>query len=219
MFQTPQSSTSQTGYAGSDELKRAKMELLTTRERGNPDALKATLARYPQHAAALVEFSAALTATGAYADVTPTPETERIATQARTTAFAAVFGAPVAALTPAFASLKALRNVRALSLKAVAERLGLGVDVLSALEAGRIRARSVPNRLLAALGDMLDTTAEQIGALLGAQTALAPAYQRAKTGETKDGAISAQAAQLDFADVVQMSPSMTSEQKVAWLDA
>jgi transcriptional regulator with XRE-family HTH domain len=210
MFGVSQSSGSQIGRSASDELKRAKMELLATREQGEPAALQALLAHYPQHTAALIEFSAALTATDAYAGVTPTPETERIAAQARNQAFAAVFGAPAAA--PAFASLKALRNARQLSLKAVAERLGLGLDVLSALEAGRIRARSVPERMLAGLGAILDATADQVNTILGAQVAPAPAFRRA----TKDGFADAQ---LDFADAIRMSPSMTSEQKSSWLDA
>jgi transcriptional regulator with XRE-family HTH domain len=182
MFQTSQSSTGQAGHGGSDELKRAKMELVDTREQGDPAALQTVLARYPQHIAALTYQAA----------------------------FDAVFGAPAAA--PAFASLKALRNARQLSLKAVAERLGLGLDVLSALEAGRIRARSVPERLLAGLGAILDSTAEQVGAILGAQVAPAPAFRRA----TKDGFADAQ---LDFADAVKISPAMTSEQKSAWLDS
>ncbi len=56
-------------------------------------------------------------------------------------------------------------------MPALAARLGLGVDVVSALEAGRIRAASAPERLLRSLGEMLDTTADQIAALLGAQPA------------------------------------------------
>jgi len=212
MFQTPQSS---------DDLKRAKIELAAARERGEAGALRAALARYPAHAGALVEFSAALAATGGYADVAPTPETARIAAAARERAFAAAFGAapamaPEAAAAPmaAFASLKALRQARKLSMKAVADRLGLGVDLLSLLEGGRIRAQSAPERLLRGLGELLDATAEQVGALLGAQPAMMPAYQRAKTGETKDGAT---ADQLDFAEAVRMSTGMTGEQKVAWL--
>lgn len=207
MYQAPQTSTGQTGHGGSDELKRAKLELVATREQGDSAALQTVIARYPRHTAALVEFSAALTATGAYGDVVPTRETERIAAAARMAAFEAVFGA-----TPAFASLKALRNARQLALKGVADRLGLGVDVLSALEAGRIRARSVPERVLGALGAILEATADQVGAILAAQVAPAPAYRRA----TRDGFADAQ---LDFADAVRSSPSMTSEQKASWLDA
>jgi transcriptional regulator with XRE-family HTH domain len=190
------------------------MELVATRERGDPAALPTVLARFPQYAAALIEFSAALTATSAYSQVALTPESERIAAQARGHAFAAVFGPADAA--PVFASLKALRMARQLTLKGVAGRLGLGMDVLSALEAGRIQARSVPTRFLDALGAVLDATADQVGAILGGQAALAPAYLRSRTGETKDGAA---AAQLDFADAIRMSPSMTDEQKATWLES
>jgi transcriptional regulator with XRE-family HTH domain len=214
MFKAPQSSAGHAGNTGSDELKRAKMELVATRERSDPAALQTVLARYPQHAAALIEFSAALTATGAYAQVALTPQSERIAAQAHAQAFAAVFGSADA--VPVLASLKALRMARQLTLKGVAGRLGLGVDVLSALEAGRIQARSVPARFLGALGAILDATADQVGAILGGQAALAPAYLRSKTGETKDGAA---AAQLNFSDAIRMSPSMTDEQKAAWLES
>jgi transcriptional regulator with XRE-family HTH domain len=206
MFQTPHTRTGQAGHGGSEELKRAKLELVGLREQGDAHGLRALLERYPQHAAALIEFSAALTATDAYADVVPTPETTRIAAAARVAAFDAVFGA-----APAFGSLKALRNARQLSLKAVADRLGLGLDVLSALESGRIRARSVPARFLGALGAILDATADQVGAILGAQVAPVPAYRRA-TGDGFDG-------QLDFAEAVQLSSSMSSQQRAQWLEA
>ncbi len=206
MFQAPQTGTGQAGHGGSEELKRAKLELVALREQGEAHGLRAVLARYPQHAAALIEFSASLTATSGYADVVLTPETERLAAAARAAAVAAVFGA-----APAFSSLKALRNARQISLKSVAERLGLGVDVLSALEAGKIRARSVPARFLGALGAILDATADQVGAILGAQVVAAPAFRRA----TGDGLSS----QLDFADAVRLSPSMSSEQKAQWLEA
>lgn len=229
MFQAPRTPAG-AGHSRSggphDELKRAKMELIAVRERGDPSALQKVLARYPQHAAALADFSAALTATSAYADVTPTPEVERIAAQARDAAFAAVFGtsavapavAPAASLAASLATLKALRSAHQLTLRSVAGRLGLGVDVLHALEAGRIRAQSVPQRLLNALGAMLDTSAEQVAAILGGQAALNPLYLRAKTGETKDGAASAESAQLDFAQMIRLSTSMTGEQKAAWLE-
>ena len=70
--------------------------------------------------------------------------------QARERAFASVFGvaAPAVAKAPAFASLKALRQAHKISMPALAAKLGLGVDVVSALEAGRIRAASAPERAL-----------------------------------------------------------------------
>jgi transcriptional regulator with XRE-family HTH domain len=194
-----------------DELTRAKLEMVAARERGE-DALLPLLEQRPALASELVEFSAALAATSAYADVELTPETETIALQARDRAFAAVFGAatPAVAKAPAFASLKALRQARKISMPALAAKLGLGVDVVSALEAGRIRVASAPERLLRSLGELLDTTADQILALLGAQPAVSPALRRGR------GAVS-DTEPLDFAEAVRLSPEMSDEAKAGWL--
>ena len=195
-----------------DELTRAKLEMVAARERGE-DALRPLLAQHPALAGELIDFSAALAATSAYSDVELTPETETSAVQARDRAFAAVFGAaPAIVKAPAFASLKALRQARKVSMPALAARLGLGVDVVSALEAGRIRAASTPERLLRSLGEMLDTTADQILALLGAQPAVSPALRRAR-GDVAD------AEPLDFAEAVRLSPEMSEEAKFNWLNA
>jgi DNA-binding transcriptional regulator YiaG len=196
-----------------EELTRAKLEMVGAHERGE-DALRPLLAQHPALTGELIDFSAALAATSAYADVELTPETEIVAMQARDRAFAAVFGAatPAVTKTPAFASLKALRQARKISMPALAVKLGLGVDVVSALEAGRIRAASAPERLLRSLGEMLDSTADQIAALLGAQPAISPALRRAR-GEIAD------AEPLDFAEAVRLSPEMSDEAKSDWLKA
>ena len=104
-----------------DELTRAKLEMVAARERGE-DALRPLLAQHPALAGDLIDFSAALAATSAYADVELTPETETIAMQARERAFASVFGvaAPAVVKAPAFASLKALRQARKISMPALA---------------------------------------------------------------------------------------------------
>jgi len=195
------------------ELTRAKLEIVAARERGE-DALRPLLTRHPALAGELVDFSAALAATSAYADVDLTPETEAVAMQARDRAFAAVFGAatPAVAKAPAFASLKALRQARKVTMPALAARLGLGVDVVSALEAGRVRAATAPARLLRSLGEMLDTTAEQIALLLGAQPAVSPLLRRGR-GDVADGE------PLDFAEAVRLSPEMSEEAKSDWLNA
>jgi len=195
-----------------DELTRAKLEIVAARE-GGEDVLRPLLAQHPALAGELIDFSAALAATSAYSDVELTPETETIAVQARDHAFAVVFGAaPAVAKAPAFASLKALRQARKVSMPTLAARLGLGVDVVSALEAGRIRVASAPERLLRSLGEMLDTTADQIVAMLGAQPPVSPALRRAR-GEVAD------AEPLDFADAVRLSPEMSEEAKSDWLNA
>jgi transcriptional regulator with XRE-family HTH domain len=195
-----------------DVLTRAKLEMVGARDRGE-DALRPLLAQHPALASELIDFSAALAATSANADVELPADSEGIAMQARERAFAAAFGAATSAVAmgPAFASLKALRQARKLSMPAIATKLGLGVDVVSALEAGRIRAASAPERLLRSLGEILDTTADQIAVLLGAQPAISPALRRAR------GAV-ADAKPLDFAEAVRLSPEMSDDAKADWLE-
>ncbi|HEX9069805.1 MAG TPA: hypothetical protein VF807_13615 [Ktedonobacterales bacterium] len=191
-----------------EELSRARMELAAARERNEPEALRAVLARYPQHSAALIELSLSLTATELPGPTDTGPELDALVDRARHRAFATVF--PMAQAT----SLKALRQARRLTLTAAAGQLRLGVDVLSALESGRIRAQSVPQRLLGALGQMLDQSAAQIGAVLGAQGALAPAYQRSRSGNRKG----VQApTEMEFAEAVRLSAQMSAEAKAEWL--
>jgi transcriptional regulator with XRE-family HTH domain len=196
-------------------LTEAKLALLAARERGEPDALAHALRAHPTFAGALAEFDLALLATTGYEAEANAPDVVEIAEAARSRAFSAVFGArPAVAEQPAVAplSLKALRQAQGQRLPALAERLGLGVDVLSALESGRIRVASVPRRLREALAEVLSATAEQISAALTVD--LAPALRRGQPGASaRDTA----AQQLDFRDAVMVSQSMTQEQRARWL--
>ncbi len=194
---------------------QAKMEIVAARERGEQGTLMRLLQSYPRYAMELTEFNAALVATSSYEQEELTPETEAIAARARARALAAVFPAETATRTaPALATLKALRQARGLTIKVVAQRLGLGLDVLSNLEAGVIRAASVPERLLRLLSETLDATAEQVQMALQTQAAVAPALLRSTQGATRDDA---EQPELDFAEAVRLSPSMTGEQKARWL--
>ncbi len=207
--------------AADNELTRLKMELVAARERGEARALPQMLASHPKYAGELAEFSAALLATSIDDPAAITPESEQIAARARSRAFASVFGtavapAPVAAVAPARAvSLKALRQARGLSMPEAARKLGLGLDVLSSLEAGRIAARTIPDRLVRALGEMLDAATEQMQALLQGQATVRPAFQRSRSGETKHGQTPQE---MDFAEAVRLSVEMTPEQKAQWLE-
>lgn len=188
-------------------LTEAKLALLAARERGDRDALARALSEHPAYADALTEFDLGLMATSSYVDEANAPDVLEIAQKARTRAFKNVFGAQASS---AALSLKALRTARNRSLSGLASLLGLGVDVVSALEAGRIRVASVPTRLLDALGEALDATAEQISAALMVNTA--PALRRGQPG-----ASAAANKQLDFSDAVMLSQSMTQEQRARWL--
>ena len=201
-------------------LRHTKLALIAARERGEPDALARALRAHPAQADALGDFAMALTATSGYGDETLTPDVQEIASSARARAFTAVFGveasATVVVAAPAQArSLKALRQARGVTIAAAARALGLGVDVLSALEAGRIRVASAPRHLTDALGALLDATADQIGAALGAQ--LAPALRRGALDASRSQNAPESEAQLDFADAVLLSQSMTAEEKARWL--
>ena len=173
-------------------------------------------AQHPAEADALTEFDLGLLATASYTDAEASaPDVLEIAERARARAFAAVFGAQATtAAQPALAarSLKALRNARGLSLAALAAAVDLGLDVVSALEAGRIRLASIPQQLSEALGEALDATAEQIGAALAVNAA--PALRRGQPG-----ASTAANKQVDFTEAVMISQSMTPEQRARWLAA
>jgi transcriptional regulator with XRE-family HTH domain len=219
MTRTPRNAPARRPEPADGELTQLKMELVAARERGERHALLRLLASHPQYAQELTQFSAALIATSIDDPVAITPESERIAARARSRAFAAVFGAPAIATAAAVApgrvaSLKALRQAHGISMREAARKLGLGLDVLSSLESGRIAARTIPDRLVRALGDLLDEAAEQMQALLQGQAALRPAFQRSRTGAAKQGQ---EPQELDFAEAVRLSVEMSAEEKAYWL--
>lgn len=205
-----------------DDLRRAQMALVSARAQegaASGSALAATLARYPHYAAELIQFSAALVATEILPDAHPTPETERVAERALARAFAAVFvpAAPQpvpAGAVAASATLRELRQARQWTMPRLAQRLGLGVDVISALEGGRIVANTVPERLLRALGEVLGSTMDQIRAAVAGQSAALPALQRSRSGARKT---QAEVHALDFAAAVRLSVGMSLAQKDYWL--
>jgi len=229
-MKTKNPSTATRGASEPNGLTRAKLELVAAHEQGQADAIRVALTRYPAYADELTTFATALVATEAdpWGDTLETvlADTQAVADAARSRAFAAVFGAaavdaPVAVVAPAAAvatatptvSLKALWQKRGLTMSAVAQKLGLGLDVLSDLEAGRIRVASAPARLLAAFSDLLDATVDQITGAMGAQRLAV--NMRSKQGATIGDQTPQQ---IDFADAIRQSAEMTADQKSAWLD-
>jgi transcriptional regulator with XRE-family HTH domain len=198
------------------ELTRLKMELVSTRDAGETGVLGRMVLAHPEYVAELAEFDAALIATSAYEHVALSPETMGIAQRAAARAFEMVFP-PQASAEPAggfgaraVATLKALRRARGLTLSSVARQLGLGLDVVADLEAGVVRAASVPDRLTRALGELLQTTADQMRAVLETQPVVRPGYARDKSS-------SQDIPMRDFAEAVRLSTSMSVEQKDRWL--
>ena len=198
-------------------MMQAKMALVAAREQNVAGALGQVLAIYPQYVPELTEFSTALMATTSYEHESLTPDMESIAVRARARAMATVFvaqSAPQTAVQTAFASLKELRRARKLSPVTVAQRLGLGVDVLSDLEAGLIRVASIPDRFIRALGDALNATVDQVNTILHVQATALPALLRSSEGSSK--ATPEQHAR-DFDEAVRHSPNMSQDQKAQWL--
>ena len=219
-----------TGGGGELDLMRAKMALVAACDRAEPDALGHILATYPAHVPELVEFYAALRATGGYEHEALTAQTAAVGERAFARAMATVFGGETPLAAPAaaphtagvavsaaqgvVATLRGLRRARRLSPRALADRVGLGIDVVTSLEHGLIRAASVPERLVKALADALGANLDQITTALNAQSAIGPALQRSHSGATKDVPTEAE---IDFAEAVRISPNMTDAQKADWL--
>lgn len=217
--QDPRSYGTTGNSAEGERLTHAKMELVAAQDRGEKGALTQLINRYPGYAADLIDLNMALIATSGYERVALTPATESIAARARSRAMAAVFGAASAqapaaapAKRTAVVSLRALRQARSLTLKAVSQQLGVGVDVLSSLESGLVRAASVPERFLRALSESLDTTLDQVHDALWSQPSATPALRRGIANPR-----SAQDPEQDFAEAVRHSPNMTQAQKARWL--
>lgn len=215
---------------GGIDLMRAKMELVAACERREQNMLGHILATYPAHVPELVEFFAALRATEGYEHEALTAQSAAAGERAQQRAMAAVFGgetplaAPIAVGVPRVAAtvarraqgvLARLRRAHGLTPRQLADRVGLGVDVVTSLEHGLIRAASVPERLVKALADALGVNIEQMTNAISAQPAIVPRFQRSRAGATKDTPMTEE---IDFTEAVRLSTNMTDEQKARWLD-
>lgn len=201
------------------ELMQAKMALVAAREQNEAEAFTSIVGTYPSYLPELTEFNAALIATSSYDLEIPTPQTESIAVRALSRAMMTVF--PVQTTLPtssairgAVATLRELRRSRGFSLPVLADRLGLGVDVVSSLEAGMVKVASIPDRLIRALGDALSTSLDQITEVLDKQGSPEPAWKRYKDSGKGDR----EQPEIDFVDLVRASPNMSPDQKALWLD-
>src|SRR5215472_13884629 len=190
------------------ELMQAKMALVAAREQNEAEAFTGIVGSYPSYLPELTEFNAALIATSSYDLEIPTPQTESIAVRALSRAMMTVFPVQAtlstsSAIRGAVATLRELRRSRGLSLPVLADRLGLGVDVVSSLEAGMVKVASIPDRLIRALGDALSTSLDQVTDLLDKQVSTEPAWQRGKGGREQP--------EIDFVELVRASPNMSSD--------
>jgi len=194
-----------------DDLRGARAELLAQFEQHQPQPLAEVLRNYPALLAELTDFYAGLLATSQTDTSGIAPDTSQIATRAVAKAFARVYPT----IKHSAVSLKAARQHRHITLKACASRLGIGVDVLSYLEAGLIRAASVPDRLISRWSAALAISADEVQAMLASQVQRVPALQRNPWGGTVQRP--AQTTITDFADAIRTSPNMSDDEKAIWL--
>jgi transcriptional regulator with XRE-family HTH domain len=202
------------------ELMQAKMALVAAQEQNEAEAFTNIVGTYPSYLPELTEFNAALIATSGYDLEIPTPQTESIAVRALSRAMVTVFPVQTtlstsSAIRGAVATLRELRRSRGLSLPVLSDRLGLGVDVVSSLEAGMVKVASLPDRLIRALGDALSTSLDQITEVLDKQITTEPAWKRSTEGSGKGDR---EQLEIDFVELVRASPNMSPDQKALWLD-
>ncbi len=209
----------------SRELQQAKMELAAAHDAGEAMLLRQVALRYPAQLETLTDFVAGLHATDVDEQEVALPVTadiEALTLRARQRALSAVFSAASAPSVSAVAvsTLAQVRKAGGLSLVELARRLALGADVVQKLEQGRITVASVPQRLVDRLAETLAVSKEQIWTMLrsapgtGVQPALLRRRSVGKISQPESQPVQEQA----FADAVEHSPSMATEQRMFWLE-
>jgi transcriptional regulator with XRE-family HTH domain len=209
----------------SRELQQAKMELAAAHDAGEAMLLREVALRYPAQLETLTDFVAGLYATDVDEQEMALPVTadvEAVTLRARQRALSAVFSVSSAAASSAQAAstLAQVRKASGLSLVELAGRVALGVDVVKKLEQGRITAASVPQRLVDRLAETLAVSKEHIWSMLRSApgTSIQPALLRQRPVRKANQPESQPPQEQAFAEAVQLSLSMTAEQRTFWLE-
>jgi transcriptional regulator with XRE-family HTH domain len=214
------------------EVRQAKMKLVAAHARGEQQLLSQVMQGEALHQEALADFVAGLYATDLTEQEAALPissEVAELSLRARQRALTAVFaGAPAqpvqagqAAQTvqASVASFTQARKVAGLALVDLARRLGLGTDVVQKLEHGRLVAASIPQKLVERLAEALQLTHAQVQALL--RTPPTMQAQPALLRRRSVGKVAPERQTPEpqtFAEAIQHSPSMTADQRAAWLN-
>ncbi|MBJ7410399.1 MAG: hypothetical protein JHD15_08550 [Phenylobacterium sp.] len=180
-------------------------------EHPKPDAaaLSAYVARYPQHADALVAFAATLAEQAAAAPEPPlTPEHEARLIDAALDQAARLRAQRRPAVAPS--SLGQLAQHAGLSLAQMAEAVGVDGFVAAKLDKRLIRRESLPAAFLDRLADVLATSAD---AILGVLTGPPVASPRAAFVAIRSAALPSVET---FADAIRAS-SLPDPAKARWL--
>lgn len=114
---------------------------------------------------------------------------------------------------PPMVSLTAAARQRNLRLKDVADRLGVGVPIVSKLEQRLLQFASLPEALILKLAETLDLAAETVREYLRQPPTLASGAAYQYTGKAAPQV----QAQQDFAEAIRTCPGMTEAHKQVWL--
>lgn len=197
------------------ELDRLYAEWSENRTSSEPNALKEWMARYPDNAEDLIQWTADAPVLD-YAETLPADaeaDVRALAIGKQTlSALRARLTSPVT-VRP-LVSLKEAARAAGLNLKTLAEQLGLGLPIVMKLEYRHLRVASLPATLIQQVADTLQVRIEEVRAYLNQSPTLAPGASY----NAKD-VVPQATAQEDFEQAVRACSNMTESQKKHWLNA
>lgn len=188
------------------------MEWRQDREQAAPRSLQHWMAEYPRFADDLVQWATDLPLlTTTLYRIDTSAEEERLAKVGRTVV--AEMRARYGMLPPTLTSLTEAARRRNLRLKDVAERIGVGVPIVSKLEQRLLSFASLPEALIRRLAETLELGVDSVQDYLRQPPTLAVGAAYQYTGK----AVPQVTAQQEFAEAIRTCPGMSEAAKQAWL--
>ena len=188
------------------------MEWRQDREQATPRSLKYWIAEYPSFADDFVTWASELPlmTTTLYRFDT-TAEEERLGKVGRSVV--AEMRARYGMARPALTSLTEAARERNLRLRDVAERVGVGVPIVSKLEQRLLKFATLPETLIQKLAETLELGTEAVREYLRQPPTLAAGAAYQYTGKAAPSVTD----QQDFAEAIRSCPGMSDADKQAWL--
>lgn len=182
------------------------------REQATPRPLRHWMAEYPSFADDFLQWASELPLMQAalYRNDDPAEEA-RLAEVGRSVV--AEMRARYGMAHPTLTSLTEAARQRNLRLRDVAERVGIGVPILSKLEQRLLQFPTLPEALIRKLAETLEVGAETVRDYLRQPPTLAAGAAYQYTGKAAPQV----AAQQEFAEAIRSCPGMSEADKQAWL--
>lgn len=191
------------------ELDSLYAEWSDDRSAGQPKPLKEWVMAHPEQAQSLVAWASAESVFQVAEERSVYAISEERAQALGASVLAEVRGKMEASSRP-LQSIVATAKERGLSVKTLAQRIGVGVTLVAKLQDRLLVANSVPNALVERLSEALDVTAEQIRAYLQ----LPP--QLAKGAMYKSADVPVVGAQQEFEKAIESALDMSAAEKAFW---